>query len=110
MTHAFALESPPAFGDLRLKLETSKKDSAKTTYRVHQFQKGAGPRGMWRKTLYRIEWFPRKKTWRLVETRPDYTKAGHTWWEQVTLADFGDIPETDAVEIALSTLAMLGKP
>lgn len=63
---------------------------------------------VWRRTMARLEWFPRKKTWRLIETKPAQTKTGTTWWKQVVLADMGDIPEADACEIAISTLSLLG--
>ena len=59
-------------------------------------------------TLLRLEWFPRKKTWRLIETKPTQTKTGTTQWKQITLADFGEINEGDARSMALTTLSLLG--
>ena len=98
-------------GDLRLKLENKKKDTTKITYRVQRY----GPftntgRMTWRMTLFRLEWFPRLRTWRLMETRADYTIVGHTYWQQIILVDFGDVSEYDACAVACSSLRLLGKP
>ena len=69
---------------------------------------------VWRRTMARLEWFPRLKTWRLVDTQRSVSRhvlsrgAWDAGWKQVVLADMGDIPEADACEIAISTLSLLG--
>lgn len=95
----------------RLKLQAPKKDTRKVTYRVQRFVQGKeyrAPKGVWRMTLIRLEWFPRNLTWRLIETRMDRKPAGQHWWRQITLADFGNIPEAHACEVAIPTLRMFG--
>lgn len=65
---------------------------------------------VWRRTMVRLEWFPRLKSWRLMDTQRSVSTRGA--WDagrkQVVLADMGDIPEADACEIAISTLSLLG--
>lgn len=91
---------PPEF---RLKLENKKKDSTKVTYRIQRGTQPHPPRTTWRMTLWRLEWFPRLKTWRLIETRRSHKPDGRGWWEQITHAEFGDIDEASACELALPT-------
>jgi hypothetical protein len=93
---------------LELRLQKEKKDSRKVTYRFYVFNKyGANKRGCWRMTLTRVEYFPRLKTWRLIQTRPAKTKTGHTWWKQHTLCEFGDVPENEACSLAMATATLM---
>jgi len=105
-------------GTLRLKQRAVKEGSAKRGKIQYQVQKVTGkkyvgtPRedAIWRMTLVRLEYYPRLKTWRLMETRRIEKGPGSMqgWWKQITLADFGDITEEHACSIALSTLALTG--
>ena len=107
----FTLTEPPnpQIGDLELRKAKPKEGSTKIQYRAYRYQKeGAKKRPVWRMTLLRLEWFPRKKTWRLIETKPAQTKTGPTWWKQITLAEFGEIDEDSACSMALATLSLLG--
>jgi len=100
-------ETPPAVGDRRLRLEKAREGSAKVIYRVQIGMMGTVvPR--WQNTCYRLEWFPRIKTWRIIEVRGVQTKKGTARWQQTILADFGDVSEHDAVGVTLSTLELLG--
>lgn len=107
----FTLSSPPThnIGDYELRRAKPKEGSQKVQYRAYRYQKeGARKHPIWRMTLIRLEWFPKKKTWRLIETKPTQTKTGSTRWKQITRADLGDIPEAEAVEVALATINLLG--
>lgn len=103
-------------GTLRLKKRMVKEGSGRIQYQVQRVidKKYVGtPRedAVWRATLVRLEYFPRRKTWCLMETRRETshpTTPGQGWWRQVILADFGDITEGDACSIALPTLALTG--
>lgn len=107
----FILTEPPnpQIGDFELRKVKLKEGSTKIQYRAYRYQKGgARKHPIWRMTLISLKWFPRKKTWRLIETKPTQTKTGMTWWKQITLAEFGEINEDDACSMALATLSLLG--
>lgn len=94
--------------EFRLKQEYKKKDTTKVTFRIHRVDVSSSGRQVWRMTLWRLEWFPRLKTWRLIETRPDFASPGRTNWRQITHAEFGDIDEATACEVAIPTALMKG--
>lgn len=94
--------------EFRLKQEHKKKDTAKVTFRIQRGTLAPSGRPVWRMSLWRLEWFPRLKTWRLIETRPDFASSGRTNWRQITHAEFGNIDEASACELAIATALLKG--
>lgn len=93
--------------EFRLALENKKKDSSKTTFRIQRVEVNQQGRLFWRITLWRLEWFPRRNTWRIIETRRS-CKPGGQGWERVIHADLGNIDEATACEVAIPTALLLG--
>lgn len=92
------------YTDLRLRLRPQREGSHKITYRVQGIAKGEKS---WRLTPFSLEWFPRLKAWKIIESRPASIGRGPTYWKQATLADFGNVSEEEACLQAITTLRLL---
>lgn len=100
----------PRVGDFKLQARTPKEGSQKITYSVMRYEQNPLAKApSWRRTMFRLEWYPRLHTWRLKETVRSISKGG--WaagWKQVIVADFGDLPRQEAYDLTLATLSLQG--
>lgn len=103
------LRSAPANGATEWRARQQREGSKKVSYSAYRFNSKDYKIGSWRKTLYRLEYFPKLKTWRLMETRREVhsNKSLGGWWKQIVLADLGDLPEDEALTLAMATLHLL---
>lgn len=96
---------PPSPGDLRVWKKPPQENSRKIVYAVQQCSlDDVMGKLRWRGTMVRLEWFPRIKTWRIIRS----VQVSPSRIEPHTLADLGDMPEEDAVSVALSTVTLMG--
>lgn len=94
--------------DYRLKQEHKKKDERKITFHIQRKVADKHGRESWRMTLWRLEWFPNKLDWRLIEAMHSNGRHGAGYWKRITHASFGDRLESEVVDLAIPTALLCG--